>query len=88
MVSTTFFFVTDTLRQTVSNLSRTGTLWRGSTWRGAASLLFGRRGIVRECFGPWRQYFRADYHPASQDDRLSRDWLRDHADAYVPVRGA
>lgn len=88
MVSTTMFFVLDATRQTLSNLSRTGDLWRWSTWKGAASLLLGRRGLVRECVGPWLQYFRADYHPASQDDRLSRDWLREHADAYVPVRGA
>jgi uncharacterized protein len=88
MVSVTVFFLSDALRQTVSNLRRQGRMWRLSTWRAAASFLFGRRGMIRQCIGPWAHYFRRDYHPASQDDRLSRQWLSEHAQAYVPVRGA
>lgn len=81
----TLFFLTDALRQTASNLRRDGTLWHWSTWRNAASFLFGRRGIVRQTWRPWRAYFRRDFHPNQQDASAARRWLREHGDQYVPV---
>jgi predicted metal-dependent hydrolase len=86
MRTVTLFFLTDTLRQTVHNLRRDGTLWRWSTWKSAASFLFGRRGMVRHTYRPWRDYFRRDFHPRQHDDSASRRWLAEHADAFVPVR--
>jgi len=81
----TLIFLGDTLRQTVANLRRDGTLWRWRTWRGAAAFLFGRRGLVRETFAPWRAYFRRDFHPDTlRTDRSSR-WLRDNAAAWSAV---
>jgi predicted metal-dependent hydrolase len=81
----TFHFVTDVLRQTARNLWHDGELFRWRTWRSAASFFFGRHGLVRHTFGPWRAYFRADFHPSQQDAQRSVDWLRDNAAAYTAV---
>ncbi|MBK0393555.1 metal-dependent hydrolase [Ramlibacter algicola] len=81
----TTIFLLDTLRQTVNNLHRDGTLWKWSTWKSAASYLFGQRGLVRLTYGPWKQYLRRDFHPSQQDSSASERWLRDHADQYRPV---
>ncbi len=81
----TILFVVDATRQTIDNLRRGGDLWRWPTWTAGASYLFGRRGLVRDAFGPWRAYFRQGFHPSQQDTARSRDWLAAHADRYVPV---
>jgi uncharacterized protein len=81
----TLIFLGDTIRQTVANLRRDGTLWQWRTWRSAAHHLFGRHGLVRHTFGPWRAYFRRDFHPAQQDDAASRTWLAVNAGQYTPV---
>ncbi|MBC7602367.1 MAG: metal-dependent hydrolase [Ramlibacter sp.] len=84
----TLIFLGDTLRQTVNNLQHDGTLWKWSTWKSAASYLFGQRGLIRETYKPWREYFRADFHPAQQDSALSQKWLVDNRDRYTPVGAA
>ena len=81
----TTIFLLDTLRQTVLNLQRDGTLWKWRTWRSAATYLFGRRGLVRLTYRPWRDYFRPDFHPRQQDSSASQRWLAEHADQFVPV---
>jgi predicted metal-dependent hydrolase len=81
----TWVFLADTLRQTVSNLRRDGTLWRWRTWTSAASYLFGRRGLIRQTYGPWRDYKRIDFHPGQHDASASVQWLRSHGDQFTPV---
>jgi predicted metal-dependent hydrolase len=81
----TTIFLADVARQTILNLRRDGTLWQWRTWKSAASTLFGKHGLVRGLYGPWREYFRADFHPSQQDSRASARWLAEHADAFVPV---
>ena len=81
----TTVFLVDTLRQTLNNLRRDGTLWQWRTWTSGASYLFGRRGLIRQTYRPWREYFRVDFHPAQQDSRASRDWLEHNRDRYAPV---
>lgn len=78
-------FLFDTLRQTVANLRRDGTLWKWSTWKSAASYLFGQRGLLRETYKPWREYQRADFHPRQQESGLSVQWLTVNAASYKPV---
>src|SRR4051812_25069459 len=73
----TIFFLKDALRQTLDNLRRDGTLWQWSTWKSAASYLFGKRGLVTLTYRPWRAYFRPDFHPDQQDSSASRRWLAD-----------
>jgi predicted metal-dependent hydrolase len=84
----TWIFLGDTLRQTLNNLRRDGTLWKWSTWTSAASYLFGKRGLVRQTYKPWREYLRADFHPSQQDSSSSRRWLAEHSDRYTPVGAA
>lgn len=81
----TTIFLGDVIRQTVHNLRRDATLWKWTTWKSAASFLFGKRGLVRQTYRPWREYFRADFHPRQQDSTASQRWLAEHADAFVPV---
>jgi predicted metal-dependent hydrolase len=81
----TVIFLKDAFRQTLLNLKKDGTLWKWSTWKSAARYLFGRRGLVRQTWRPWRAYFRPDFHPGQQDASASERWLEDHKDRYVPV---
>ncbi|TFW03242.1 metal-dependent hydrolase [Oxalobacteraceae bacterium OM1] len=81
----TLIFLGDTLRQTIHNLRRDGTLWQWSTWKSAAGYLFGKHGLVRETFKPWRDYLARDFHPSQQESGLSERWLADNADAYSLV---
>ena len=87
-IRVTILFSIDLARQTASNLHRDGTLWRIATWESGARLLFGRGGLVRDLWRPWRAYFRRDFHPSQQDDRLSRRWLAENGDRFVRVTGA
>ncbi len=81
----TIVFLGDTLRQTIANLQRVGTLWKWSTWKSAASYLFGKRGLVRETWRPWREYKRRDFHPSQLDNELSRRWLAGNRERYSLV---
>lgn len=81
----TLIFLGDTLRQTVANLRRDGTLWKWSTWKSGASYLLGKRGLLRQTYRPWRDYFRRDFHPSQHDSSASREWLARHSDQFVPV---
>lgn len=83
----TFFFVSDTLRQTLNNLRHDGTLWRWRTWKDAASFLFGAAGLVRQTFKPWRAYFRPDFHPNQQQSDLSQRWLQANSAQYTLAAG-
>src|SRR5512140_2392913 len=73
----TLIFLGDLLRQTLNNLRRDGTLWRWRTWTSGVSFLFGRRGLVRQTWRPWRRYLQADFHPGQQDTGKARRWLAD-----------
>lgn len=82
----TTIFLSDLLYQTVDNLRRDGVLWKWSTWKSAASFLFGQRGIIRNTYKPWREYFRSDFHPKQQESKLSRDWLTNNVSQYSLVK--
>ena len=58
---------------------------RWSTWKSAASYLFGQRGLIRLTYKPWREYKRADFHPNQLESSLSVQWLTDNRDRYTPV---
>lgn len=81
----TGIFLRDMVAQTLSNLWRDGGFWRWSTWTSAVHFLFGREGLVRALYGPWREYLRRGFHPNQQDSGASRRWLAEHADQYTPV---
>jgi uncharacterized protein len=81
----TVIFLGDVIRQTLSNLRQDGSLWRWSTWKSAASCLFGRRGLVRQAFRPWQAYLRRGFHPSQQDSAASERWLADNQTRFAPV---
>lgn len=81
----TMIFLGDTLRQTINNLKRDGTLWKWRTWKSAASFLFGKRGLIRSSYRAWREYFRKDFHPNQQHSELSCRWLQQNDTAYLIV---
>ena len=81
----TFYFLTDTLRQTLHNLWRDGSWWRIRTWTRASRFLFGRDGLVRAVYRPWRRYLAPDFHPAQQDASRAISWLAENAEQYVVV---
>jgi predicted metal-dependent hydrolase len=81
----TVIFLVDTLRQTVNNLHRDGSLWRRSTWHSAARHLLGREGLLTVSFKHWRDYFKPDFHPNQQGSELANQWLRDNASSYKVV---
>jgi predicted metal-dependent hydrolase len=82
-VSAVFLF--DVLRQTAANLHKDGALFRFSTWQSGFSFLFGKQGLVRQTYKPWKQYFKNDFHPDQQDDALSREWLVTNSMKFTPV---
>ena len=81
----TYVFVTEALRQTFSNLWRDGTLFRWRTWASGASFLFGKKGMFRLLYQPWRDYFKADFHPSQHDASIGMAWLRDNEAQYSIV---
>ena len=81
----TVVFLGDVLRQTLLNLRRDGSLWKWSTWTSAARTLFGKGGLVRETWRPWREYLRPDFHPSQHGTDLSARWLAEHSNAYTLV---
>jgi predicted metal-dependent hydrolase len=84
----TLNFVTDVLRQTLHNLWRDGSWRRASTWRGAARFLFGDQGLWTQVRGPWRDYLRADFHPAQRENPAALHWLAAHTADYTLVGAA
>ena len=81
----TLFLLIDLLRQTVNNLWHDGSLFQFGTWRSASVFLFGKQGLLRSSLPTWRRYFQPDFHPAQDDDSLSRQWLQTHENDYSPV---
>lgn len=83
----TYIFLRDLLSQTIDNLRRDGTLWKWDTWRSGIRYLFGKRGLLRNNYKPWREYLKSDFHPNQQDSQLSERWLADNVANYSLVRG-
>ena len=81
----TIIFLGDAVRQTIANLRQDGTLWKWTTWTSAASYLFGKRGLIRQTFGPWRDYKHSNFHPSQHDSALSQRWLSANSGQFVPV---
>ncbi|ASU39503.1 metal-dependent hydrolase [Herbaspirillum sp. meg3] len=76
-------FVLEAALQTASNLWRTGSLFKPSTWWSAATFLFGRKGSVWCMSLPLMQYFRPGFHPDDDDNRhLAAQWLKTNEHAW------
>lgn len=81
----TWTFAMDVTRQTVRNLWHDGSLFKWSTWRSAAKLLFAKDGMVRGNRGLWRAYKEPGFHPRQHDTSLSAQWLRDNSERFSVV---
>jgi uncharacterized protein len=81
----TTVFLRDAMGQTLNNLWRDGSFWRWRTWANGARFLFGREGLIRCVYRPWRAYLRHDFHPSQQDAGVARRWLAEHRDEYAVV---
>lgn len=82
---TTWYLLSDVLRQTINNLWHDGSLFKRSTWRSAWVFLGAKQGLFRSSYSMWRRYFRPDFHPQQDDDSLSRQWLQNHQNDYIKV---
>jgi predicted metal-dependent hydrolase len=78
-------FFSDVLRQTARNVAHDGVLWRVSTWRSAARFFFGRGGLLRHTFGPWRAYWSSRFHPRQQGGELGVQWLKGNTEQYAAL---
>jgi uncharacterized protein len=89
MLTVTFFFLTDVMRQTVANLAHDGQLWRWSTWKSGYQFLLGRsHGLLRHSFRPWLTYFKADFHPEQYGGERGEQWLIENQAQFKPVGSA
>jgi uncharacterized protein len=89
MRMTTLFFLSDLMRQVCRNLAHDRQLWRWRTWTSAWTFLFGKSyGLIRHTFGPWRLYFKADFHPSQYGGVSGERWLAENQASFVPVRAA
>jgi predicted metal-dependent hydrolase len=81
----TVIFMYDLFCQTVSNLWHDRALFKFSTWRSAAKLLFSKDGMLRSNLPLWRDYLREDFHPQQHDASRSEVWLRENTRHFTPV---
>ena len=81
----TVTFLSDVMRQTVRNLWHDGSLFKLSTWRSGAKLLFARDGMIRGNYGLWRDYMSPDFHPSQHEAKLSGQWLQDNTGQFTVV---
>ena len=81
----TVMFLGDLTRQTLSNLRQQRQLWKLSTWRSGAHILFGAGGLLRSNVKPWLAYLREDFHPSQQHSGLAEQWLADNQALFEPV---
>jgi predicted metal-dependent hydrolase len=81
----TLTFAADITRQTIRNLWHDKALFRWSTWRSAAQLLFAKDGMVRGSAAQWRAYKSSDFHPRQQDTTAALRWLQDNTAQYRVV---
>ena len=81
----TITFLSDVLRQTVRNLWHDGSLFKWSTWRSGATMLFAKDGMIRGNYKMWRDYFAPDFHPSQHDASLSAQWLKENTHQFSVV---
>jgi predicted metal-dependent hydrolase len=46
-----------------------GKLWSAKVWLSGLRFLFGKQGILRGTWAPYKAFFREDFHPWQEDTR-------------------
>jgi uncharacterized protein len=76
--------------QTCNNLWHDGSLFKPSTWWGAAKFLVGKNGFVWRCTMPLLAYFKRDFHPNhdpfGDNHQRAAKWLETHTSSWRAVR--
>jgi predicted metal-dependent hydrolase len=72
----TYVFLSEALRQTISNLHHDGNLWKWKTWKVGIPYLFGKKGLFRTIYGPWKDYFSPNFHPGQHNADKGIQWLQ------------
>ena len=57
------FFVSEASLQTLSNLWRSGRIWRPGTWWQTMRFVFGPRGLITATLRPLCRYLKPGFHP-------------------------
>ena len=86
MLFTVVCFMFDYSMQTFINLWRTNNLFQLKTWVGASSFLFGRQGMAWIMGRAVGQYFHPKWRPVEDYQRYSKQWLNDHANAFLVIK--
>jgi predicted metal-dependent hydrolase len=75
MRRSTFFLTWDILHGVRHILRRDGKLWSLKVWASGLVFLFGKEGVLRDTWRPYKDFFREDFHPWQQDThQLIKDW--------------
>lgn len=77
MIMGTFFFMLDTTRGLAHMLKRDGLLWNWRVWRDGLQWMWGKQGMFRRLIGPYRDFFKPDFHP----------WQHNNLQLLYQVRG-
>ncbi|MCB9594655.1 MAG: metal-dependent hydrolase [Sandaracinaceae bacterium] len=79
---TTLVFLFNQVRNTSSALRSLGHRPTAKEWMEAARFYFGPEGLITKVAGPYRDFFRPDFHPWDQDNRhLVAAWKARHEGA-------
>ncbi len=81
----TLHFLWDVSLQVLLNLRHDGSLWRWSTWRSAARVLFAKDGLVRGNVRRWLDYRAPGFHPSQHAVPLAQRWLLDNTSQFTVV---
>ena len=68
MLMATWFFVLDTSRGLAHMLKRDGLLWSWRVWRDGLQWMWGKQGLFRPLLGPYKDFFKDDFHPWQHDN--------------------
>ncbi|MBT5387190.1 MAG: metal-dependent hydrolase [Porticoccaceae bacterium] len=75
MRRSTFFLTWDILHGVRHMLRRDGKLWSLKVWASGLVFLFGKQGMLRGTWRPYKDFFREDFHPWQQNThQLIEDW--------------
>jgi len=82
----TTVLLSDIARQTIRNLWHDKSLFRWSTWRSAATMLFNKKsGLIRSNYALWKTYKSPTFHPRDMETTRSEHWLQTQSAQYSVV---
>ncbi|CAM3449908.1 metal-dependent hydrolase [Parendozoicomonas haliclonae] len=84
MMQTTIHFSYMIARHVCHFLAKDKVLWKWQTWKTGYQFLLGKRGIIRQVFKDYLDYYRPGFHPWQQDNsRLVDGWKEKYDDRFL-----